>query len=110
MAAQEQGLDVLDGAADFHGDEGAVAGDVEAARLADDAAGGEAGGFPGGVDHRVERVGDDDDHGVRGEFLDILGDAFDDLDVGGDQVVPAHAGLAGEPAVMTTTSEPWMSW
>ncbi|CAE7441237.1 dapC, partial [Symbiodinium necroappetens] len=38
----------------------------------------------------------DDDHRVRGVLLDLLGDALDDLDVGLDEVVAAHPGLAGE--------------
>ena len=96
VAAHDQGLDVFDAAPDFLGDEGAVTGHVEYAGLADDAVGRQVGGFPGGVDHRVERVRHDDQHAV-GALLDGFGgDLADDLDVGLEQLVAAHAGLAGD--------------
>ena len=48
MPAEQQGLDVLDAVAQLHADEGAEAGGIEDAGLADHAV--------SHVDHRVERV------------------------------------------------------
>jgi hypothetical protein len=109
VPAQEQGLDVLDRAADLPRDEGAEAGDIERAGLAHDAVGREAGRLPRGVDHRVERVGDDDHDRVGRVLLDLLAHALDDLDVGLDQVVAAHAGLAGQARGDDDDVEPAMS-
>ncbi len=95
MSAEEEGVDVLDAESGFHGDECFESGDVEAAGLTQDAAGGEAGDFPGGVDHGVEGVGDDDDDGIGSVLFDVLGDVLDDFDVGFDEVVAGHAGFAG---------------
>ena len=55
---------------------------------------GKAGDFLHQTDHRIERVGDDDDEGVGRVLLDALADRVDDLGVDADQVVTAHAGLA----------------
>ncbi|MGY4381359.1 hypothetical protein ACVWZ3_008998 [Bradyrhizobium sp. i1.3.6] len=44
--------------------------------------------------HRVERVGDADDEGVGGVFLDAGADLLHDLQVDGEEIVAAHAGLA----------------
>ncbi|CAO3352082.1 hypothetical protein [Azospirillum melinis] len=44
--------------------------------------------------HHVERVGDDDDEGVRGVLADGLADGLADAAVDADQVVAAHARLA----------------
>jgi hypothetical protein len=45
-------------------------------------------------DHRVERIGDADDEGVGRVLLDAGADLLHDLEVDGEQVVTAHAGLA----------------
>jgi hypothetical protein len=45
-------------------------------------------------DHRVERVGDADDEGVRGVLLDAGADGLHDLEVDAEQIVAAHARLA----------------
>src|SRR5690606_15202682 len=94
VPAQQQGLHALHAAPDLLGEEGAVAGGVEHARLADDLARREAAGLPGDVDHRIQRGGDDDLGGGGGVRGDLLGDAADDLGVLGDEVVAAHARLA----------------
>jgi hypothetical protein len=54
----------------------------------------EAGDFLHQADHRIERVGDDDDEGIRRVLLDALADRIDDLGIDADQVVAGHAGLA----------------
>ncbi len=46
-------------------------------------------------DHRIQRVGDADDECVGGILLDALADLAHHLDVDAQQVVAAHAGLAG---------------
>ncbi len=46
--------------------------------------------------HGVERVGDADDEGLRGMRLDPRRHRVHDLEVDAEQVVAAHAGLAGD--------------
>ena len=55
---------------------------------------GQAGEFAQRPDHRVERVGDADDEGVRRVGGDALADRFHDLEVDAEQVVAAHARFA----------------
>jgi hypothetical protein len=95
VAAEEEALDVFDADAEFHGEEGFVASDIEGTGLTEDAVGGEAGDLPHHVDHGVEGVADDDDDGVGGVLLDVLGDALDDAGVDADEVIAALAGLTG---------------
>ena len=45
-------------------------------------------------DHRIERIGDADDKGVRRILLDAGADRFHDLEVDAEQIVAAHPGLA----------------
>ena len=47
------------------------------------------------LDHRVQRIAHDDDDGVWRVLHDLLGHALDDVVVRAQQVVAAHAGLAG---------------
>ena len=56
----------------------------------------EAAGLERHVAHRVERIGDDDDDRVRASARRLLDDRADDARVLGQQVVAAHARLAGE--------------
>ena len=44
--------------------------------------------------HRIERVGDADDEGVRRIRLDARADRIHDLEIDAEQIVAAHAGLA----------------
>ena len=44
--------------------------------------------------HRVERIGDADDEGVRRVFLDAGADLLHHLEIDAEQIVAAHAGLA----------------
>ena len=46
-------------------------------------------------DHRVERIGDTDHECVRAVGLQALADRFHDLQVDAEQIIAAHAGLAG---------------
>lgn len=95
MTAQRPGVDVLHRDVELLGKEPAEARRVENAGHADDLVLGEAGEFLQRPDHRVERIGDADDEGVRGMRLDAFADRFHHLQVDADQVVAAHAGLAG---------------
>jgi hypothetical protein len=95
-AREQQRGDVLDAAAQLHGDERSVAGGIEDAGLPDHPLCGEARGLPRRVHHRVQRVADHDEHRVRAVPGGLLGHTADDLDVLGQQVVAAHARLAGQ--------------
>ena len=88
--------DVFYADAEFQRKERAVAGRVEDAGLADDVAGLEAGDLLGALDHRVERVRDDDHDRVLAGAFHVLADVGHDLGVGREQIVAAHAGLAGD--------------
>ncbi len=96
MAAEHHGGDVGHGDVELRGDEGSEAGGVEHAGHADDAVAGEAGDFERGPAHGVERIGDEDEDGIGGMFGHLGGDGADDVVVGEEQIVAAHAGLAGE--------------
>ena len=50
------------------------------------------------IGHHVERIAHDDDDGFRRVLLHVIGHAADDLGVLHQQVVAAHAGLAGQAA------------
>ena len=95
MAAENEGGDILDRNLEFLGEEEAEAGAIEHAGHADHHVLRQAGELLQRPDHRVERVGDADDEGVRGVFLDAGADLFHDLEVDAEKVVAAHAGLAG---------------
>jgi hypothetical protein len=97
VAAERDGGDVLHGDAELPGDERREARGVEHAGLADDAVVREARDALAERHHRVERVRDHDDEGVRGVLLDALGHRRHDLRVHRDEVVAAHARLAGKP-------------
>ncbi len=94
MAAEHKAGDVFDRNAELFGEEIAEAGAIENAGHADDACRRQAGHFLHHPDHDVERVGDDDDEGVRAMLLDVLADRGDDLGVDADEIVAAHAGFA----------------
>ena len=65
MAAQHEGRDVFDAHVQFLGEEVAEARAVEHARHADDLVVRQAGELAQRPHHRVERIGDADDEGVR---------------------------------------------
>ena len=67
---------------------------VEHARHADHALAREPGHLLHLVDHRVQRVRDDDHERARALGLQVLGDAADDLQIDGQQIVARHARLA----------------
>jgi hypothetical protein len=97
MAAEDEGGDVLDRDLELLGEEVAEAGGIEHACHSDNALVREPGKFAKRPDHRVQGVGDADDEAVRGVRLDALADGFHDLEVDPEQIVAAHAGLAGDP-------------
>ena len=72
------------------------AGGVENAGHADDSLAGEAGFFEGGLGHGVKGVGDDDENGVGRGGDGFTDDVGHDVEVGVEEVVTAHAGLAGD--------------
>ena len=109
MAAEHEGGDVLDRDADLLGEEVAEARAVEHAGHADDLVVRQAGEFAQRPDHRVERIGDADDEGVGRMRLDALADRLHHLEVDAEQIVAAHARLAGTPAVTMQTSAPAIS-
>ena len=94
VAAQHEGVGVLDRDAQLHRDEGAHAGAVEDARHPEDAVLGQAGDPVGHLAHRVERVRDHHQDRVRRVLEGVLGAVLDDLVVRVEQVVAAHPGLA----------------
>src|SRR5690349_61596 len=96
VAAEHERLHVTHGDVELLGDEGAEAGSVEHTRLAHDALPGEAADLQGELGHGVEGVGDADQDGVGRALDDLLRDLSDDALVGADEVVAAHAGLAGD--------------
>ena len=63
---------------------------------ADDPLMGKPGEFAQRPDHRVQGIGDADDEAVRRVRLDALADRLHDLQIDAEQVVAAHAGLAGD--------------
>ena len=97
VAAEDEGVGVLDRHAELLGDERPEAGGVEDAGHAQDALAREARGLQRHVAHRVERVGDDDQDRIGRVRRRLLDDGPDDPGVLGQQVVAAHARLAREP-------------
>ena len=94
MAAEDEGRDVFHGDLELFRDEGLETGRVQHAGHADDTLAREAGLLERGLRHRVERVGDDDDDAVGRVRDDLAHHAAHDAEVGVQQVVAAHAGLA----------------
>ena len=82
---------------EFVGDEVAEARRIEHAGHADDLVVRQAREFAQRPHHRVERVGDADDERVGGVGLDAFADGLHDLQVDAEQIVAAHARLAGDP-------------
>ena len=56
--------------------------------------------------HRVQRIGDADHEGIRRVFLDAGANLLHHLEIDVEQIVAAHAGLRGTPAVTMHTSAP----
>ena len=110
MAAEHEGGDVLDRDAELLGEEVAEAGAVEHAGHADDLVVRQAGEFAQRPDHRVERVGDADDEGVRARAaLMPSPTAFITLRLMPSRSSRLMPGLRGTPAVTMQTSAPAMS-
>jgi hypothetical protein len=109
MAAQHEGVHVADRDAEFPGEEGGEARRIQHAGHADNLVGGQAREFAQRPDHRVERVGDADHESVGSVGLDAFAHGLHHLQVDAQQVVAAHAGLRGTPAVTMITSAPAMS-
>jgi hypothetical protein len=82
--------------AELPGEEFPVARRIQDAGHADDLVLREPGHLLHQGDHGVERVRDDDDERLRRVLLERLGDRLDDLGVDADEVVAAHARLAGD--------------
>ena len=96
MSAEDESGYVLDADFELLRDEGAEAGGVENASHADDTLAREVAELVGGLCHGVERVGDDDQDAVRRVLHNLADYVAHDFVVGVEQVVAAHAGLAGD--------------
>ena len=94
MAAEHEGVHVLDADAEFPRKEGGEARRVQHTGHADDLVGGEARKFAKRPDHRVQRIGDADHESVRRVVADAFADRLHHLEVDAEQIVAAHAGLA----------------
>jgi hypothetical protein len=97
VAAEHHGLDVFDRDVERLGQEHAVARGVEHARHAEHPLAGEAARLHGHVAHDVERIRDHDDDRPGSHPGNLRGHRAHDPGVGLDQVVAAHARLAGDP-------------
>ncbi len=96
VTAEHERGDVLDGDVELLGDERAEARGVEHAGHADDALAWEAGLLERGLRHGVERIGDDDEDGVWRRPNSLRDHFGHDLEVGVEEVIAAHARLAGD--------------
>ncbi len=94
VAAHEHGRDILDAHAQFHRQEGAVAGRVQHAGLSQHALRRKPSDLQASLDHCIQRVADDDHHRLGAGAFNLLGNGGDDLGVGAEQIVAAHARLA----------------
>ena len=70
---------------------------IQHAGHTDDAVLAELGDAEGGLRHGVEGIGDDDDDAVWGVLGNLLGGRLDYFEIRHQQIVTAHARLAGEP-------------
>ena len=95
MAAEYESGDVLDGNVELIGQEMAETGGIENPGHAHHLVVGQAAFLAHDPDHGVEGVGDDDDEGLGAVFLDAPGDRGDDPGIDADQIIAAHARLAG---------------
>ena len=96
MAAEHEGGDVLDRNLEFLGEEMTEAGRVEDTGHADDLVVGQPAGVAQHHDHGIQGIGNADDEGLGAVLLDALADGLHDLGIDADQVVAAHARLAGD--------------
>ena len=76
------------------GKEAGETGAIEHAGHADDLVRREPREFLERPDHRIERVRDADDKGVRGMLLDSGADLFHHLQIDAQEIIAAHAGLS----------------
>ena len=109
VAAEHEGVGVLDGHAELLGDERPEPRRVEDAGHAQDALAREAGGPHRDVAHRVERVGDDDQDRVRGVRRGLLDDALTMPAFFASRSSRLMPGWRARPDVTTMMSEPAVS-
>ena len=96
MTAQHECGDIFHRDVQFLGDEIAESRRIQHAGHADDFIGFKPGSLAQNTDHGVQRIGDADDKRVRAVLLNACSDRFHDLGIDTDQVVAAHARLAGD--------------
>ena len=96
MAAKNKGGDILDRNLELFSEKIAETGRIQNARHADDAGRRQAGRLLQHTDHDVERIGDADHKGIWAVVADAGANLLHDLGVDANQVVAAHAGLAGD--------------
>ena len=97
VAAEDEGMDVVDRHVELFRDERPHARRVQRARHADDALARKLRQLVDRLRHRVERIADGDDDAVGRVLYDLLGDLLHDLVVHVQQIVAAHARLARHP-------------
>src|SRR5208283_4681393 len=95
VSAEHEGSDVLHRNLQLHGDESAEARRVENAGHPDYAIAREAAQLVSGLRHRIQRVGDDDENAIGRMLHHLAHHIAHDLVIGVDEVVAAHARLAG---------------
>ena len=96
MAAEDKSGDVFDGNLEFLRQEKPEARRIENTGHADHLVVGQSAGVAQDHNHNVQRIGDADDEGFRAVFLDALADRLHDFGIDAQQVVAAHARLAGD--------------
>ena len=96
MAAEDKGGDVFGGNLEFFGQEKAKARRIENAGHADHLVVGQSRGVAQHHNHDIQRIGDADDEGFRAVGLNAFADRLHDFGIDAQQVVAAHARLAGD--------------
>src|SRR2546429_5247702 len=96
MATKDVGFHITHGDLELLGDEAAKARRVEDAGHPDHALARKLADLERQLRHGIERVADDDENGIGRSAHQLLGHAADDVLVGFHEVVPGHAGLAGD--------------
>ena len=95
VAAEDERRHVLDRDVHFIGEKITEPRGVEYARHADDLVGRQAAGIAQHADHDIQRIGDADHEGIGAVLPDAGADLTHDIGIDADQIVAAHAGLAG---------------
>jgi hypothetical protein len=96
MAAEHEGGDILHRDLELLGEKSAEARRIEHAGHAHDHVVGQTRKFAQRPHHRIQRIGDADHERIRRVRLDALADRLHHFEVDAEQIIAAHAGLAGD--------------